>query len=284
LAEQGVLFLLLTGGEFTLQPHWPQIYRHARQCGFLVTLMTNATRVDDTFIRELTQLRPRRIETTIYGFTAATYDAVTGVPGSHARFQAGLSRIRQAGLPLEVKMLVLQSNAHEFELTRRWAADEGLAFRYDAIINPRLDGNLGPAAERLSPDLLAKWLKNNPTPITSPASKPTTPSPLSTGPTPSPLFTCGAGIRTIHLDSNGLAHPCMMWRWNPLDTRSDRWALDWKDHIASLRRQKAPLESRCGTCGHRSGCFTCPALSRLETGTAGMPVEYFCRVMGNQVE
>jgi radical SAM protein with 4Fe4S-binding SPASM domain len=282
LAEHGVLFLLMTGGEFTLHPHWPQLYRHARQCGFLVTLMTNATRVDDDFIRELAQLPPRRIETTIYGFTAATYDAVTGVPGSHARFLSGLARIRQAGLPLDVKMLVLRSNAHEFELIRHWAADEGLAFRYDAIVNPRLDRDLVPTAERLPPEQLAKWLKSNPTPdLPQPA-----PTPLSPPPPPahSPLFTCGAGLKTLHLDSAGLAHPCMMWRWDPFDTRHGRWALDWKKHIERLRQQPAPADSRCRTCRNRSACFTCPALSRLETGAAGMPIEYFCRVMMKQGE
>jgi radical SAM protein with 4Fe4S-binding SPASM domain len=274
----------MTGGEFTLHPHWPQLYQQARKCGFLVTLMTNATRIDDLFIRELTQLPPRRIEATVYGFTAATYDQVTGVPGSHARFQAGVARIRQAGLPLELKMLVLQSNVHEFDLIRRWTADEGIPFRYDAIINPRLDGNLGPAADRLPPTLLAKWLQSHPSPGSASASPTTPPLPPPSPPVSKPLFTCGAGIRTLHLDSTGGAHPCMMWRWDPLDTRSSNWARDWKNHIARIRRQPAPGNSRCEGCLQRSRCFTCPALSRLETGTAGMPVDYFCQVMEKKVE
>lgn len=274
LAENEVLFLLLTGGELTLHPQWLDIYRHARHCGFLVTLMTNATRIDPALIRELRDLPPRRIETTIYGFTPATYDAVTGVPGAYTLFQKGVAQIRAAGLPLEIKMLVLQSNVHEFEPIRRWTADEGIPFRYDAIINPRLDGDWGPTSTRIPALTLKTWLKNY-----SPDS-PACVKPQSPSSPPTRLFTCGAGTQTLHVDPAGQAHPCMMWRWDPLDTRAPGWARAWKNHIQNLRLAPAPGDSPCATCGHRSACFTCPALARLETGRAGQPVEYFCKLVG----
>lgn len=264
LADQGVLFLLMTGGELTLRPDWPILYRQAVQRGFLVTLMTNATRIDSAFLRVLRRHPPRHIETTIYGRTAATYDAVTGRTGAFARFQAGLARLREARLPLRLKMLVTRTNVHELNAIRDWAGQEDIPFRYDAIINPRIDGHPGPIAERIPPSRMAEWLRD---------SNPPSPARRSGS---DRLFTCGAGRQTLHIDAGGFAHPCMMWRWDPLPTANPDWVKAWKDHCARLRRRRAPARSRCRACPSRPRCFTCPALSRLETGLAGSPVDYFC--------
>jgi MoaA/NifB/PqqE/SkfB family radical SAM enzyme len=40
------------------------------------------------------------VEISLYGMTRATYERVTGVPGSYDRCLAGIERLRARGVPL----------------------------------------------------------------------------------------------------------------------------------------------------------------------------------------
>ena len=46
-AEAGTLKLLLTGGEVTLRPDFPEIYEAIAKMGFVLTVFTNATLISD---------------------------------------------------------------------------------------------------------------------------------------------------------------------------------------------------------------------------------------------
>ena len=276
LAGQGVLFLLLTGGEIFARPDFREIYLHAKRRGLVLTLYTNATRVDDDLAAFLADWPPRRIEITVYGHTAATFERVTGVPGSFAAFRAGLDRLLARGLPVHLKMMVMRSNQHEFEAVRRWAeAELRLPFRWDGVINPRLDGHRGVLRERLEPEAVARlqaeggldrphWEKLRALAADAPAE--------------GPLFRCGAGVRTFHVDPQGRLHPCMMWRSTPYDLLAAPSAPAWHRHLAGLRSAERPAGSACGTCAESLACGNCAAASALEAERPGQSVPYFCAI------
>ncbi len=83
--DHGMLFLLLTGGEVFLRPDFFDIYTPLTRMGFILTLFTNGTLVTDSVATRLAEAPPSRTEITLYGATAETYEAITGVPGSYAR-------------------------------------------------------------------------------------------------------------------------------------------------------------------------------------------------------
>lgn len=274
LAQQGVLFLLLTGGEIFARCDFREIYLHAKRLGFLLTLFTNATLVDDDLADFLAEWPPRRVEVTIYGHTEQTYERVTGVRGSFRRFREGVARLQKRGINLSLKTVVMRSNAHEFDDVRAWVEAQGLPFRFDAIINPRIDGGRDPLAERLAPEEVARlggtgdrerqyYARLKEMAIASPRD--------------GRAFRCGAGVRTFHVDPRGQMHPCMMWRATPYDLRKD--AIEgWAHHLASLRELQIPADSGCRACHHHVACNNCAATSLLETGEAGRPVSYYCRI------
>jgi len=271
LAKSGVLLLLLTGGEIFLRRDFREIYRHAKQCGFLLNLYTNAMLIDEELAAFLAAAPPRRIEITIYGHTRKTYEAVTGVAGSFDRFRRGTQLLLDAGLPVCFKTMVLKSNAHEFGEIKTWAEQRGRVFRWDAIVQPRLDGNLEPASERVSPDEVARLQ-----PTTAEATNELRERARSTPPD-ARLFKCGAGTKTFHIDPQGFIHPCMMWRQNPCSLL-DEPVTGWKAVIAGLRDMNAPQDSRCADCASRFYCASCAATSLAETGKAGMETDYYCQL------
>lgn len=274
LAGQGVLFLLLTGGEIFARCDFREIYLHAKRCGFLLTLFTNATLVDDALADFLAEWPPRRVEVTIYGHTEATYERVTGVPGSFRRFREGVARLQARGIALSLKTVVMRSNVHEFEDIRAWVEGQGLPFRYDAILNPRLDGGRQPLAERLDPEMVARLGG------TGPGERQyyrRLKEMALASPRDGRAFRCGAGVRTFHVDPRGQLHPCMMWRTTPYDLRQGTFE-GWTRHLAHLREQQIPADSGCRSCHHHVACHNCAATSQLETGEAGRPVAYYCGI------
>jgi radical SAM protein with 4Fe4S-binding SPASM domain len=275
LAEKGVLFLLLTGGEIFARCDFREIYLHAKRLGFLLTLFTNATLIDEETADFLAEWPPRRIEVTIYGHTEETYEKVTGVRGSFARFRRGVELLKSRNLPLALKTMVMRSNRHEFEAIKKWAEQLGVPFRFDAIVNPRLNGGTDVLQERLDPEDVVRLDG------TSEAHRALYQRVLDKAKThrrSDKAFACGAGIKTFHVDPRGHLHPCMMWRATPYDLKNGSFE-GWAEHLAALRETRIPADSECRSCGHHVACNNCAATSALENaGIPGRPVGYYCSI------
>jgi radical SAM protein with 4Fe4S-binding SPASM domain len=280
LAAAGVLFLLMTGGEILVRPDFVEIYRHAKSLGFLITLYTNATLVTGELADLLVAYPPRRIEVTVYGQTAAVYNHVTQSSHGFERFHRGLQFLVDRDLPVHIKAMVLRSNRHEFEGIRRWAeAEMGLSFRFDGVVNPRLNGDCDAIEERIAPREVARLQHGSDDEIDR--LERLQQMAVQSGPDER-LFRCGAGIRTVHVDPQGRMHPCLMWRATPYDFLNGD-VPGWKRHVAELRNRKAPAETPCSTCESRLACGNCPATSLLETGVAGLNPDYYCQIIRERV-
>jgi radical SAM protein with 4Fe4S-binding SPASM domain len=274
LAANGAFLLLLTGGEPLVRKDFKEIYLHVKRTGLIPTLFTNATLVTDDVADFLAAWPPRKVEVSVYGFSEATYEKITGVAGSFDAMRLGVTRLRDRGLPLRLKTMVMKSNLHEFEDIKRWAEELGVRFRYDPIVNPRLDGGLGPTSERLTPEDAARIagasdLDRN--------FFVTMRERIREGLHPHRLLTCGAGTKTFHVDAQGRLHPCMLWRYDGFDLLANRLDAAWTRQIAQLR--ETPDESGpCTSCELYGVCGRCAPLSRMESGDAAQRVPYHCAV------
>jgi len=275
LAEAGVLYLLMTGGDVLVRPDFKELYLHAKRHGFLITVYTNATLVTEELADFFVQYPPRRIEITIYGHTEEIYNDVVHKPFAFDRFRQGVQYLMDRKLPVFFKTMVLKSNLHEFEDIRRWAEDElKRPFRFDAIVNPRLNGDQDVLEERISPAEIVKLQYSDPEEIKR---FERLREMAAAAPADSRLFKCGAGIRTFHVDPRGDMHPCMMWRTTPYSLLSGSIE-GWKKHVDELRAAESPSDTGCRSCQNRLACGNCAAVSALESGEAGRNLDYYCSI------
>ncbi len=77
-ADMGTGSLLITGGEPMLRQDFPEIYRGIYKKGFIISLYTNATLVDDKIMDLLRECPPHKIGISIYGASSETYCKVCG--------------------------------------------------------------------------------------------------------------------------------------------------------------------------------------------------------------
>jgi len=152
IVEAGCFWLLYTGGEIFARSDFLDIYKYAKNKGLLITLFTNAVLINKKIADSLAEYPPHSIEITLYGHTKKTYEKVTGIPGSFERCLRGIQLLMERKMLVKLKTVTITLNKHEiWEMKRFVEEDLGLEFRFDAMINPRIDGSQSPLALRLTP-------------------------------------------------------------------------------------------------------------------------------------
>jgi MoaA/NifB/PqqE/SkfB family radical SAM enzyme len=263
-AEAGVLYLTITGGDPMMRRDFSEIYRHARECGMLVTVFCDGILVTDAIIALFEELPPRKVEISIYGATAQTYETVTRVPGSHARAWAGIHRLHDAGVTLGLKTVLMTLNQHELDAMQAQATELGADFRYDAAIFPCLpDHSDEPLDLRVKPEVAvafdvkdearrAQWRHRLERTQKVPDSD--------------ALYTCGAGQSSFFADPFGGLSPCLLTTQYRCDGGGKSFRELWEGELGALRHKRKTRHDNAFTGCLRGACSHCPAMNFLETG------------------
>jgi radical SAM protein with 4Fe4S-binding SPASM domain len=277
LVELGTLSLTLTGGEPLLRPDFAEIYSDIHDRGILVTVYTNATLITERILSLFEARPPAGVDITQYGFSAATYDAVTDAgDGQYARFRRGLERLRAAGVKVSLKTIAMRKNAAEVPAIREFARALGVDFRLDAVISPRIDGGRGPLAERLTPDEVVAVEQGDAEARTAWADFCSThPSDL---PATDDLYQCGAGRHTFLIDPYGRLHVCELSRTLGWDVLAHGFAAGWFRAVPDVLARKRAHDDGCGTCQAHGSCSNCVGMAELEGRIPADGNPYFCGV------
>src|ERR1051326_1142698 len=276
IAELGCLWLLYSGGEIFARRDFMDIYKHAKRAGLLITLFTNGVLVTPQIADELMEWRPFSIEITLYGRTRETYERLTGIPGSFDKCMRGIELLLERRLPLKLKAVAVSMNRHEILAMRKFSRDLGVEFKFDPMINPRIDCSSSPLAVRLSPaDIVAldfedprrvedlqRLGKHYPAPKLPEGEKPK-------------LYQCGAGLNSFAIDPYGQLTMCILSHQEKFDLRTGSFRDGWS-YLRGIRERPASMPTKCSSCDLRSMCGMCPAEGELENGDPEKPVDFLC--------
>jgi radical SAM protein with 4Fe4S-binding SPASM domain len=282
LADLGCVFLVLTGGEAFVREDFAEIYGHAIDRGFVVTVFTNGSMIDEDSLALFAQLPPRKVEVTLYGMSAEKYREVTGQADGFAGAMESINRLGVLGVGVELKAPAMRPLVRELPQMAEFAESRGLRFRSDPGLFPRLDGNRAPLAYRLSPDEVVEFE----------AQRPDFGESLDACFAQEPdhgrrVYRCGAGSNALGVDPSGHFVACPICPATSLDWRKVGSAEAWKGLAPEAARKHAATSARaggpgsvdnCGACSARGGCSRCPGKSWMETGDAERPVPQHCDV------
>jgi molybdenum cofactor biosynthesis enzyme MoaA len=272
--DNGMVFLLLTGGEVFLRPDFFQIYTPLTRLGLVLTLFTNGTLISETIAARLAEAPPSRTEITLYGATAATYEAVTGVPGSYARCCAGIEALVRHRVPLGLKSTVTRQNVAELDAMRQMACNWGLQFSAGWLLSRRRDGAISEVADcRLS---ASECVALEATDRAS-ASEWTEAALRESSLGRERSFYCQSGQAAFFVNPVGEMNACidlLLPAARPLEIG---FRAAWQQ-VQGFVDSAPPLAPLCLACDARAFCPRCPAWSHLESGTLTEPVPYLCEI------
>lgn len=286
-ADAGCLFLLLSGGEPLLRPDFVPIYLGARRLGMVVTVFTNASLLKPSHLAAFAEARPHRVEVSLYGATPATYERVTGVPGSYDRVRRGVDLLLEAGQTVGLKAMVLQSNLDEIPAIEALADSLGVEFRLDPLVTPRLDGDTWPLRERVSPVTAAELEFSAATPGSAGRGAAlreflATHRPMQPADGDSSGYGCGAGSISFHMDPQGIMRPCAISREPALDAGALGFGASWSRLHQTMDAFTWGLGGVCADCPDSLLCSYCPGLLELEHASPANPPEYLCELTRNR--
>ena len=280
ITEAGCLWLLYTGGEIFARKDFLDIYTYAKQKGLFIGLFTNGTLITPKIADHLVEWRPFTIEITLYGRTRETYEQLTGIPGSYDRCMRGIRLLMERRLPLALKTVGVTINKHEIGAMKRFAEEElGLAFKFDSMINPRIDCSQSPLAVRLRPEEVVELDLQDPEragewkQLYANSSRPMLPPQQD-----EEVYHCGGGTNSFAIDPQGQMSICVLSHMDTYNWRTGSFREGWEQFLYKVRQKKVTRITKCAACGIKTLCNMCPATGELEYGDPEEPVDYFCHV------
>ena len=110
MAQSGVLFLLLTGGEPLMFPDFRRLYLELRQRGMILTVNTNGTLLDEEWAEFIGENKPRRINITLYGADDEAYRKLCHYPGGFEKALNAIRLLRERGVDVKINGSVTKEN------------------------------------------------------------------------------------------------------------------------------------------------------------------------------
>lgn len=280
LVAAGTLWILYSGGEIFARKDFLDIYTEAKRRGFLITLFTNGTMINARIADHLAKYRPFCIEITLYGATRETYDALTQISGSYDRCMRGIQLLLERNLPLKLKTVPTTINQHEVYEMKHLAESLGVEFKFDPLVNPRIDCSQSPLAVRLSPEQVValefrdaarkeeyrRLAKHD---LDAPAKQPQPEN---------HRYSCGGGVTGCAVDPVGNMTICVISHQQGYNIREGSFKQGWDGRLHEIRSQPRTRANICDGCRIQSLCSMCPANGELENGDPESPVDFLCQV------
>lgn len=124
--EQGMLFLLLTGGEPFLRTDFREIYTELSKMGFVISINSNGTMITEETVAWLKENPPSRINITLYGASNATYEKLCCNPKGFDQAKKAITLLREAGIYVNVNASFTPYNVDDMDAIYSFAKERWL--------------------------------------------------------------------------------------------------------------------------------------------------------------
>lgn len=295
--EAGMLELLLTGGEPLLWPDFWTLYEELIDMGFLISINTNGSLIDEKAIARFVKRPPRRINITLYGASDATYKRLCGIDGVYTKVDFAIRGLIDAGIIVKLNCSLTPDNAGDIDRIVDYAKDRNTVLALATYMFPpiRRDPSQIGANARFTPEESARYMMRYLRAdrgeerfrgyLKSMLDGKAEPLGLDADCVDSGdgHIRCRAGSASFWVTWDGWLTPCGMMPEPKVDLKgqcfSDVWTTLTKQ-VATIR-----LSGLCEKCPSREICHPCAAIAYAETGQfSGIPtyrchaVQHMCKI------
>lgn len=289
--EQGMLYLLLTGGEPLLWPDFWELYEELVQMGFLVSINTNGSLIDEIAVKRFQKYPPNRINITLYGASDETYYRLCQVNNVFKKVDCAITMLQASHIQVKLNGSLTPQNIGDLEEFIRYAEEKELVYEPTTYMFPpiRRDKNMVGINNRFSPKEAAyyngqayrllygeeKYQKRLQGIIRGTVSPPgldeSCIDPIDG------TVRCRAGKASFWITWDGWITPCGMMNEPKVDLMSTSFDDGWKQIVQLSSEMR--LSGICAKCKNQKLCHSCAAMAMAETGTAtGVPA-YLCEMV-----
>ena len=289
-AGQGMLFLLLTGGEPFLRPDFREIYTELKKLGLSITINTNGTLVDEKVLQWLSADPPARVNVTLYGGSNDTYRRLCGHPTGYDAATKAIQQMKEAGILVHINSSFTRLNLQDMDAILQFGKDRGIrtsaaTYMFPPVRNHR-EGKCDEAV-RLDPETSGQARARSECLLTEPELLKLKLQALHAGCSEESLtdeectrlphepLGCMAGRASFWVAWDGTMTPCGLMTLPTAQPFQTGFAQAWEAIVNQTAELRLPPE--CGSCTMRNHCMICGAVAMAETGCTHKKPEYLCR-------
>ena len=288
--EKGPLYLLLTGGEPLLWPHFWTLYEQLVDMGFLVSVNTNGALIDDDAIARFQKRPPQKLNITLYGANNETYQRLCNADGVFSKVDHAIRQLIASKITVTINCSLTPSNAKDLDWIIDYAKEQGAALRVATYMFPpvRRDPAQIGENERFGPEdcarYLLRYLERERGPeayrryLENIVKGCIEPPGLDEG-CIDPLdgkIRCRAGRSSFWITWDGWLTACGMMPVPKLDLKALAFPDAWTA-LVDLSAQLS-LSGICRSCPNSDVCHPCAAIAYAETGKVSEIPVYMCKV------
>lgn len=288
--ERGLLYLLLTGGEPFLRPDFKEIFQSLHKMGFILSINSNGTMINEETIEWLKETPPVRINLTLYGASDETYERLCGNPKGFTQAVRAIHLLKEAGITVKINCSVTPHNVEDLEDIIEFTKREGLIVQATSYMFPplRRDSSMVGRNDRFTPEeaayqsariemllngkerFLERMEQNAPAAL---------PSDLEDNciETEGEGIRCRAGKCSFWVTWEGGFLPCGMVvdddAGNVFDIGFEE---AWNQTVSKAAAIRLP--GACAGCALRDQCKACAAMVFTESGNFHTVPEYRCKM------
>lgn len=291
ISKQGLLFLLLTGGEPLLYPNFKELYTTLKRMGLILTINSNGILINNEWADFFSDNLPRRINITLYGATNKTYEKICNNSNGFDLTLAAIHRLKQRNIDIKLNASIIKDNYQEVELIIDIAKElnvpiefntymfpcnrnHKLNFQADVRIDPKTAAKLDIIIrEKLDSDKFDlqknKFLNNY---IVA-----------SQNTNLDRSMKCRAGKSSFWVNWKGYLTPCVFLESPGYSILNEKSNFNFKTAWHNLNEDcdRILLPIKCTSCGHRHNCHVCAACAYWEGGNYDKQPYYLCETMEN---
>jgi radical SAM protein with 4Fe4S-binding SPASM domain len=268
MADAGVFYLTISGGEILMRRDFFEILEHARARTFCIKLKTNGVLIRKKEAARIRSLGVESIQVSIYSHRPKVHDAITKMPGSLKQSIDAIRLLRGHGIHIIMANVLMVQNVHDYAGVRALAAELGAQFIIDPTITPMMDGDRSILSLNVDEAALREVFQNedlvgNVEEFCAP--------PQGADDDALNSLPCSAGHTACYVSPYGDVYPCVQFPLPSGNVRRTKFVDIWRhspqlNEVRSIRLRDMPT---CSQCTHGGSCTRCPGLAFLEGNMRG---------------
>lgn len=299
-ADEGMLFLLLTGGEPAMRPDFTEILAGAKKLGLLVSVNSNGTMLGGDIMRFFENEPPFRVNVTLYGASEETYVRLCGKP-MFGRVLDNIKKLKSLGVGVKINVSVTPYNQNDIKRIYEISEELEVPIQMATYMFPpiRRDESMAGMNDRFTPceaaaysiewDKLrfdAEKLKRRAEAMASGA---------GTGEHADGCvgenndgakhegnrITCRAGKSSFWINWMGDMTPCGMMNSPTASVLANGFSEAWRMTREESGKIRLPYE--CSVCPSKKACGVCAAMCVCESGKYDVCPDYVCKMTAEQI-
>lgn len=154
--DEGTLYLLLSGGEPFIYPHFKELYSSLHSMGFVLSINSNGTMIDEETIKWLKTMAPSRVNITLYGSSRETYLKICGNPEGYDKAIKAILMLKEVGIPVVINASMIPENSQDMKDIIEFGKKHNINTRVSTYMFPPIRRDRETGDSRFPPEVAGK--------------------------------------------------------------------------------------------------------------------------------